>query len=160
MNSALRMVAVMAALVLSAGFGHAQEARNTSGVPEQVLERLQAAAIQHESIALLLSEQKYQSVLPALKEIFDLELPPEYEVYQIQEVQVIVQKLREKRQYSTAHAALDLGLKYLQSDRAKASLYVMRSQLYRENGQLREATEATELAKKFYQSGARGNKAQ
>lgn len=161
MNSALRVISVLAAMALSlAAVCQAQEARSPGGAPEQVLEKLQAAAIQHEEIALLLSDQKFQAVIPALKDIFELGLPLDYEVYQVQEVQVVVQKLREKRQFSIAHGAVDLGLKYLQGDKSKSSLYVMKSQLYRDNGQIREATESTEMARRFYQSGVRSNRAQ
>ena len=135
-----------------------QEARSQAlqQVSDEVLNKLQAAAIQHEAIAVLLEEQKFPAVIPGLKEIFDLELPQEYEIYQVREVQSVVQKLREKRQLSVAHSAVDLGLKYLEEDKSKASLYLLKSQLYRDSGQIREAAEATELARKFYQSGLRG----
>lgn len=121
----------------------------------QVLDKLQAAAIQHEVVALSIEESKFQSVVPELKVIFDLDLPQEYEIYQVQEVQSVVQKLRDKRQFSVAHGAVDLALKYLQEDKSRAALYLLKSQLYRENGYFREAAEATELAKKFYQNSLR-----
>lgn len=134
-----------------------QEAQSSS---EQVLGKLQVAAIQHEAIALLIEEQKFQSIVPELKKIFDLALPPDYEIYEVQEVQSIAQKLRTRDQLSLAHAVVDLGLKNLEGDKSKLSLYLLKSQLYRDSGQIREATEATEMARKLYQSSLRGSKAE
>ncbi|MBI3939499.1 MAG: hypothetical protein HY315_01570 [Acidobacteria bacterium] len=137
-----------------------REARSPAGTSEQVLGKLQAAAIQHEAIALSIEEQNFSEIIPELKTIFDLALPQEYEIYQVQEVQSIVQKLREKRQFSMASAVVDLGLRYLQEDKSRASLYLLKSQLYRDNGQIREAAEATEMARKYYQNSIRGSRAQ
>ena len=161
MSSALRFcLALLLVLLMVPSAGRAEQETHAQIVPDEVLEKLQAAAIQHESIALLLEEQKFQAVIPELKSIFDLGLPQSYEVYQVQEVQVVAQRLREKRQFSIAHSVVELGLKYLQGDRSRASLYLLKSQLYRDNAQIREATEATELAKKLYQNSLKGARTQ
>ena len=141
--------------------GPQQEARGLDlAAPDQVFDKLQAAAIQHEAIALLIEQEKLQGVLPELKKIFDLALPHEYEIYQVQEVQSIVQKLRDRKEVALAHPVVDLALGYLQEDRSKSALYLLKAQLYRDNGQLREAAEATELARKLYRGGARGTRSQ
>ncbi|MBI4454443.1 MAG: hypothetical protein HY644_00945 [Acidobacteria bacterium] len=127
---------------------------------DEVLAKLQAAAIQHETIALLIEQQQFQSVIPELKKILDLTLPQEYELYEVQEIQSVVQELREKQQNSLGHAVVDLGLKYLQEDKSKSSLYLLKSQLYRDTRQIREALEVTELARKFYQSSLRPSRLQ
>jgi hypothetical protein len=114
-----------------------------------VMSRLRAAAVQHEVIALAIKENKFQNVLPELKKIFDLELPTDYEIYEVREVYGVIQKLSEKRQFPVAQGAVDLALKYLKQDDSKLALYLMKAGLHRDAGQLREAGEAYEQARKF-----------
>ena len=124
----------------------------------EVFDKLQAAALQHETIVQLIDQQQYAAILPELKKIFELDLPAEYEIYQVQEIQSVVQKLRARKELAVGHAAVDLGLSSVRADRFKSTLYLLKAQLYRDNGQAREAAEAADLARKLYRDSARSTR--
>lgn len=124
-------------------------ATETSQPSDEVLAKLQKAAVLHETIQLSIKEGKYSEVIPKLKEIFDLDLPRDYEIYQVKTVYKAVLKLEENHQFVLGHKVVDLALENLQTDDSKFNLYLIKSILFRDNGQTREASEALDMSKKF-----------
>ncbi len=124
-------------------------ATETSQPSDEVLAKLQRAAVLHETIQLSIKEGKYSEVIPKLKEIFDLDLPRDYEIYQVKTVYKAVLKLEENHQFVLGHKVVDLALENLQTDDSKFNLYLIKSILFRDNGQTREASEALDMSKKF-----------
>ncbi|HEY3129914.1 MAG TPA: hypothetical protein VGL91_10680 [Acidobacteriota bacterium] len=148
-NFILFLLLLPAPVSLMAQAQQETRAAETSQTSDEVLAKLQTAAVLHETIQLAVKEGKYSEIIPNLKKIFDLGLPRDYEKYQVKAVYQAVLKLDENRQFILGHKVVDLALENLQTDDSKFNLYLMKAQLFRNNGQIRESFEALETSKKF-----------
>jgi hypothetical protein len=140
---------LLVVLAVSVQAQQADRNADNSQASEQTIAKLQAAAVRYETIELLIQQNKFGSIIPELKKIFDLNLPKEFEKYQLQAVVNLATELGKKNQFVVGHNVIDLALENAETDESKFNLYTMKTVLFRNAGQTREAFETLELANKY-----------
>src|SRR5215831_538001 len=83
-------------------------------------ENLAFAESQHMVIMTDIDQEKYDSILPDLRKIIELNFPEKYEDRLTQEIYIVSDKLRHKSKYELALQVVDEGLSAVRVKRNKA----------------------------------------
>jgi tetratricopeptide (TPR) repeat protein len=114
---------------------------NVSVVADSEDAKLQFASAQHEIIAILLQEEKYDSILPELEKIFALNLRGDNEKLVVQEVWLISDQLLASGKFDLAHRIIDSALSKITSPENQFTLQMLKGKILKEQGRLKEAIE-------------------
>lgn len=98
----------------------------------------QAAAIQ-EIILAFLDDRDYEAIFPEFERLLTLRLEGELECLLADAVWVIVDELRQNRQFPLAHKIIDSTLSTLSEPYNKYSLLILKGQTFRSQGRNRDA---------------------
>jgi len=139
-----------AILLLFMSAGLAFGSPNVSVVADSEDSKLQFASAQHEIIAILLQEEKYDSVLPELEKIFALNLKGNNEKLVVQEVWLISDQLVANGQFGLAHEVIDSALPKIESPGNQFTLQMLKGKILKEQGRLKEAIELYRSAQEVH----------
>lgn len=123
----------------------------TEGIQLSVDQMLSIAEKQHEIARLLIKEGRFDRVLPEMRKILDLNLPPEYEQPVAKSAGFIAYLLAENKQYALGHQLLDETTAKMRSSENVASLLKIKAYLYKSEGKLGLAIETLERSVDFEQ---------
>lgn len=98
----------------------------------------QAAAVQ-EIILAYLDDQNYEAIFPEFEKVLALRLEGELECLLAEAVWVIVDELRQNRQFPLAHKIIDATLSTVSEPYNKYSLLILKGQTFRSQGRNRDA---------------------
>ncbi len=113
---------------------------------ESVDALLSIAESQYEIVKLTIKQGLYDRVLPEMRKIYDLNLPPQYEQAVAESASLIAHLLVENKQFGLAHDVLNEALPRMKDDRNKASLLKIQAYVYKSEGKLPEAMQTLEKA--------------
>jgi tetratricopeptide (TPR) repeat protein len=107
---------------------------------------LSIAESQYEIVKLTIKQGLYDRVLPEMRKIYDLNLPPQYEQAVAESASLIAHLLVENKQFGLAHDVLNEALQRMRDDKNKASLLKIKAYVYKSEGRLQEALQTLEQA--------------
>ncbi len=113
---------------------------------QEVRQALSIAEAQHDKIMVLISQGRFDRVLPEVKSILDLKLPAKYESSMAESACIIANKLAESKQYSVSHAVLDEALRRMKLNENKAAILKIMAFVYKTEGNLDMALQCLERA--------------
>lgn len=114
-----------------------------AGAPAQVssqkelsddVSKLRFAAGQHEIIAILLQQGRYNQALVEYQKILQLEIGSENEKALVQEGWLVAEQLRQAGQWEMAHKVIDLTLPRLKLAESKFPLLMAKGKVYKDQG--------------------------
>ncbi len=107
---------------------------------------LSIAESQYEIVKLTIRQGLYDRVLPEMRKIYELNLPPQYEQAVAQSASLIAHLLVENKQFGLAHDVLNDALPRMKDDRNRISLLKIQAYVYKSEGKLPEALQTLEKA--------------
>ena len=113
---------------------------------EEVRQALSIAEAKHELVKVLISQGRFDRVLPEMRAILDLKLPDKYETSVAKSACIIANDLAESRQFSLAHAVLDETLHRMKLNENKASILKIQAYVYKTEGNLDKALDCLQRA--------------
>jgi len=124
----------------------AQKALEPDADQDELRQALSIAEAKHELLRVLISQGRFDRVLPEVKAILDLKLPEKYETNVAKSACIIANDLAESRQFSLAHAVLDETLRHTNLNENKASILKIQAFVYKTEGNLDKALKCLERA--------------
>ncbi len=125
---------------------HASAQTAGQGSRESIDALLSIAESQYEIVKLTIKQGLYDRVLPEMRKIYELNLPPQYEQAVAESASLIAHLLVENKQFGLAHEVLNEALPRMKDDRNKASLLKIQAYVYKSEGKLQEALQTLEQA--------------
>jgi len=116
------------------------------GSRESVDALLSIAESQYEIVKLTIKQGLYDRVLPEMRKIYELNLPPQYEQAVAESASLVAHLLVENKQFGLAHDVLSEALPRMKDDKNKASLLKIKAYVYKSEGRLQEAMQTLEQA--------------
>ncbi len=116
------------------------------GSRESIDALLSIAESQYEIVKLTIKQGLYDRVLPEMRKIYELNLPPQYEQAVAESASLVAHLLVENKQFGLAHDVLNEALPRMKDDRNKASLLKIQAYVYKSEGKLQEALQTLEQA--------------
>ena len=116
------------------------------GSRESVDALLSIAESQYEIVKLTIKQGLYDRVLPEMRKIYELNLPPQYEQAVAESASLVAHLLVENKQFGLAHDVLNEALPRMKDDRNRASLLKIQAYVYKSEGKLQEALQTLEQA--------------
>jgi tetratricopeptide (TPR) repeat protein len=116
------------------------------GGQESIDALLSIAESQYEIVRLTIKQGMYDRVLPEMRKIYELNLPPQYEQAVAESASLVAHMLVENKQFGLAHDVLNEALPHMKDDRDKASLLKIQAYVYKSEGKLQEAMQTLEQA--------------
>ncbi len=113
---------------------------------DETRQALSIAEAQHDKVMVLISQGRYDRVLPEVRSILDLKLPPQYESKVAESACIIANGLAENKQYSLAHLVLDEAMRRMKYNENKAAILKIKAYVYKTEGNLDEALRCLERA--------------
>jgi tetratricopeptide (TPR) repeat protein len=107
---------------------------------------LSIAESQYEIVKLTIKQGLYDRVLPEMRKIYELNLPPQYEQAVAESASLIAHLLVENKQFGLAHDVLNEALPRMKDDRNRVSLLKIQAYVYKSEGKLPEALQTLEKA--------------
>jgi len=107
---------------------------------------LSIAEAQHEIVKILISQGRYERVLPEMRKIYELKLPVKYEKAVAQSASLIANELSENKQFALGHTVLQEALQAMKLNGNKASILKIQAFIYKSEGNLEKAIESLEQA--------------
>lgn len=130
-------------------WGQTERLAITGEKPRDEVSKLRFAASQHPIVEILIEEGKYDQVLPEFRKILKLGLKGENEKLVVQSTWWLVERLRQKGQYSIAHQMLNETLNRSQERENKFSLLMLKGKLFKDEGRLQEAVQVYRKAQEL-----------
>ena len=116
------------------------------GGQESINALLSIAESQYEIVRLTIKQGMYDRVLPEMRKIYELNLPPQYEQAVAESASLVAHMLVENKQFGLAHDVLNEALPHMKDDRDRASLLKIQAYVYKSEGKLQEAMQTLEQA--------------
>ncbi len=113
---------------------------------DEVRQALSIAEAKHELVKVLISQGRYDRVLPELRAILDLKLPDKYETNVAKSACIIANDLAESKQYGLAHSVLDETMRRMKGIENKVSILKIQAFVYKSEGNLDMALKCLERA--------------
>ncbi len=113
---------------------------------DQTRQALSIAEAQHEKVRVLISQGRFDRVLPEVKTILDLKLPEKFESSVAQSACIIADDLAEKSQFALAHDVLEEALRRMKLNENKVSILKIEAFVYKTEGNLDKALQYLEKA--------------
>jgi tetratricopeptide (TPR) repeat protein len=107
---------------------------------------LSIAESQYDIVRLTIKQGLYERVLPEMRKIYELNLPPQYEQAVAESASLVAHLLVENKQFGLAHDVLNEALPRMKDDKNKASLLKIQAYVYKSEGRLQEAMQTLEQA--------------
>ena len=135
-------------LLLFTAFSPLPAAAQTAGQGgrESVDALLSIAESQYEIVKLTIKQGLYDRVLPEMRKIYELNLPPQYEQAVAESASLVAHLLVENKQFGLAHDVLNEALPRVKDDRNRVSLLKIQAYVYKSEGKLQEALQTLEQA--------------
>jgi len=145
-NRAVILLSLVLLLLTACSPFPASAQTSGQGSRESVDALLSIAESQYEIVKLTIKQGLYDRVLPEMRKIYELNLPPQYEQAVAESASLVAHLLVENKQFGLAHDVLSEALPRMKDDKNKASLLKIKAYVYKSEGRLQEAMQTLEQA--------------
>ncbi len=119
----------------------------------EIRQALSIAEAQHEKVMVLISQGRFDRVLPEVKTLLDLKLPPKYDSKVAESACIIANGLAENKQYSLGHTVLDEALRRMRENKDKVAILKINAFIYKTEGNLDMALRCLDRAIELEKTG-------